>query len=201
MGAVAYHVPVWIQGARENALVDSGASVTMMSLEMFQTLGNIEMTETNSGVRVVEGIVDGSVLKVVGTVWVPIQIGDFVSEPHTILVVSGTKQKFILGLDFLDRFQVSIDTTNRALRMGSGTNKPVLIDVWPAFHAEAIINRVTSTNLITLPPRTSTSVEVSVGRGTSGSGKSVLRRWMGIKKSWCHVPCISYVKEKLALIV
>ena len=159
--ASAYFVDTQIAGKVVKSLVDTGACVTVMSERVFGGLPDFKLEPAPEGMRSFEGVVQGSELKVMGVAHIPIKIGNFMSGPHPVIVVPGTRTELILGLDFLDRYSISVDTCNRQLRIG-GPGKPIsYVDVKPQL-ASSSSYKVIVPKSTEIPPRTTKHVPVVV---------------------------------------
>ena len=88
-----------LKKARAPWLVDTGASITLMSDEYFKSIPNCKMD--SSPPFSVEGVIAGSQLDVLGQVNLPIKLGNFISKLHPIVIqcvhVKVTKSKRILN--------------------------------------------------------------------------------------------------------
>ena len=115
--ANAYYVKVKMQGVELEALVDSGAAITMILEDLFNSLKDVELISNGGGRSEFEGVVPGTKLHMKGSINVPLQIGSFTSPPHEIRIVADSNHSCIIGLDYLDRFYISIDTNGRQLRV------------------------------------------------------------------------------------
>ena len=129
--AGAYFVDIHIAGKAVSCLVDTGACVTVMSECLFRSLPNLELKSPPESMQVFEGVVQGSQLKAKGVVYTPIEIANFTSGPHPVVVAPSTRMECILGLDFLDKYSISVDTANRQLRICSSGKETVCVDVKP----------------------------------------------------------------------
>ena len=154
---VAYYIKACIQGVRRDMLVDTGASVTI-SHGYFQTIPNVKCKPAS--ISNVEGIVAGSQLELVGEITVPIKIGAFLSEPHKILIVKGMKYFGILGLDYLDRFYVSVDTNYRRLRIEPPGIFPISLAVKTVTAPNVTDYRAFSIDTVCLGPRSVQVIEL-----------------------------------------
>ena len=155
--ASAYYVPVCIQGIRVDALVDTGACVTLLSEEFFKSIPNINM-EPSPNLNL-EGISQGSKLNVVGSVRLPIKIGNFISDPQEILIVKGVTQCCLLGMNFLDKFGISVNTCKRCLTIaGSKYEQELPVKVVNL----AKEHKVVSVKQVELPARCAIPIDVMI---------------------------------------
>ena len=95
------------------AVIDSGATTSTMNLPTFRSLKPRYKLEP-SGIRV-HGV-SGQVLKVHGTVTLPIRIADNVY--HVSFVVLDSPEKMLLGADFLSVNDVKMDFGSGTARIG-----------------------------------------------------------------------------------
>ena len=172
--AVAYYTPVCIQGVREQALVDSGASVTMISENYACLMPNTWIKPLDGEFYSIEGVVQGSSLEMVGQLVVPIKLGKFISSNHRIVVVRGMKYSCILGMDFMERFFVSIDTTDRNLIIKPPGGVITRVDVTPVFASERP-QKVSALQRVEIPPKTMVRVRAKVNIPVTGLEMGVLR--------------------------
>ena len=156
--ATAYYLPICIQGVRTDALVDTGASITLMSDEYFKAIPNLKMD--SSPPFSVEGVIAGSQLDVLGQVNLPIKVGKFISKPHPIVIVKGASQLCLLGMDFLDRFHVSIDVTNRCVLVPSPSGEVEVVRVKILNYSQ--LHKVVAATKFEIPPRSALHVKVQV---------------------------------------
>ena len=159
---VAYYATACIQGVRVEALVDTGASVTMISEEIYNAIPNLSVAPTPSKFPELEGVVAGSKLDIVGEVNLPIKLGKFISPVHPIVIVRGTRSPCIIGLDFLDRFSINIDTANRILSVDPEHYPAFDIPLRPVFHKELVESRVINMNTVVVPPRTVSFIAIGL---------------------------------------
>ena len=159
--AGAYFVDVHIAGQVVNSLVDTGACVTVISEHLFKSLPNTQLENPPESMTGFEGVVQGSKLQVLGIITQPIMIGEFQSRPHKIVVVPGSRMECILGMDFLDKYCISVDTQARQLQIGVPGRNPVVVDVNPKFTPNHSYKVVVS-HITELPPRTMLHVPVQV---------------------------------------
>ena len=95
-----------------DALVDSGAVVSMMLEDLCKRLPNVSFYWKDDSEEDFEGLLKGSKLHVEGSVELPVWIGTFTSAPHRWRVIKDSNHDCILGLDFLDCFFISINTSD-----------------------------------------------------------------------------------------
>ena len=203
--ASAYYVQVCIQGVRTDALVDTGACVTLVSEDFFQSIPNLKLEPS---VINLEGIATGSRLDVRGVVHLAIKIGNFISEKHEILIVRGISQSCLLGMNFLDRFGVAIDTTKRCLSVpasGGRHDVPVKLVNLDKGH------KVVSVAKVQVPPRSGITLEVSVRdlhvdldgcvemEESSTANFLVPRSLHRVRKGLTHLDCLNITDEPIVI--
>ena len=159
--AGAYFVDVHIAGKTINSLVDTGACVTVISEHLFNSLPNVQLESAPESMKSFEGVVQGSKLQVLGLITQPIQVGDFQSEPHKIVVVPGSRMECILGMDFLDKYCISVDTKTRQLHIRVPGRSPLMVAVKPKF-TPSHSYKVVVAHITEIPPRTMLHVPVKV---------------------------------------
>ena len=113
--------------------------------------------------------IGGDITPVIGEIYVKVQMGNLLSAKHRVVIVDGDGGvvfPFILGIDFLDSYRMSIDTNLRALRRECLTGNDILI---PLQTSTSIDGVVTQERLV-IPARTVQllNVKVIVPDGTSG---------------------------------
>ena len=159
--AGAYFVDVHIADKVVNSLIDTGACVTVISEHVFRGLSNVKLESPPEGMQQFEGVVQGSKLKAIGVAHVRIRLGKFLSAPHQVVVVPGTRMECLLGLDFLDKYFISVDTVNRQLKIGDSADDLTYVDVKPKF-APSNSYKVVVSQITELPPRTMIDIPVTV---------------------------------------
>ena len=160
--ANAYFASAVIQGESVQALVDSGAMVTMISETFCATLPSTLVDHVGPDQLQYEGVVAGSKLDVVGSITVPIRIGEFISEPHRILVVAGIYSPCILGLDFLDRFYISIDAAGRQLVVKPPNLGGTTIELHTQFLSSTEPYRAINRVRLQIAPRSVALIQVAI---------------------------------------
>ena len=161
----AYYVESKLYAVETSALVDTGACACLVSEEFFHKLPTMDLKpSTNCGL---EGIVAGSALDVRGIISVPLQIGSHIFEPHNFLVARGIAQQCLLGIDFLDRFRITVNTDLRQLSIPSND---CTVDV-PVKTLHPVESKVESVHTVEVPPRTVCPIIVKVrGLGVDVQG-------------------------------
>ena len=126
--ALAYYVTVEVCGVIREALVDTGASLTMASDTLLASLPNYDLRPASVNVIT---CVSGTTLDIVGELYLSIKVDRLTSQPHRIIIVrdSSSNFPFILGLDFLDRHCISVDTSERRLNFQSSDGIESNIDL------------------------------------------------------------------------
>ena len=94
-------------------LVDTGSDVTLVSSEIFNQLGFNKMFLNEVSAKLNQA--DGDPLDVIGMTTIPLFIGGQLTA-HTVIVAGLGELDGILGIDFLSKNNVSIDTANGTLK-------------------------------------------------------------------------------------
>ena len=197
--AVAYYARVNVQGIRRDALIDTGASITMMSLDYFNAIPNVKFDQSPSSVFNIEGVVPGSKLDVVGSVTVPLKLGLFLSAPHQVIVCRDTRHEFLVGMDFLDRFFASVDTTCRMLRIKPPNSDLISVHLTPRFANDQKEYKVTCKTRVKIPPRSTSFLEVRV-ENLVGGGDGCIEPLGGDVRALMVPHCLATVKNGSAFI-
>ena len=163
--AIAYYVDVSVGKHSFEALVDTGSSVTMISRDVYNAMEKygkpIVPSNKNGGGATVQGIIEGQTMQIVGTVKVPLRMGNFSSEPHKLVVVEQASQKFILGLDFLDKYRITVDTSDRVLII-KAPRKIIRIPVRSVNMPGPEERNVVNCKTLVIPPRSGMDLDVKV---------------------------------------
>ena len=159
--ANAYFVELQIKDTLVYGLVDTGACVTMASREFIEQIPGCIIQTGPENMMDLAGVVPGSKLNTVGSVTAAIRIGKFVSPPHKIIIVADSSLQFLIGIDFLDKYYVSIDAVGRQLRIGTQEER-FYADIHPIFWPKQEAYKVVSTAPVLLGPRTCSTIEVKV---------------------------------------
>ena len=168
ISAVAYYVTVTIGPHSFEALVDTGSSVTMISGVVYNKIKNCSQPLIpNNNCSEIQGIVAGHTLKILGTVSVSLGINEFYSNAHKLVVVEQASQPFILGLDFVDKYRISVDTKDRMLII-ENPERTYGIPMKAVCILDSGEKTVVSCNHLTIPPRSGIDIDVKV-RNMSGS--------------------------------
>ena len=105
----------------------------------------------------------GSQLNVLGSITTPITIGCLVSEPHQIKVVADITGECIIGLDFMEKYFISVDTTNRQLTVQPPDAPGDSIAITPLFLPQADeFLRVVSNVRTEIGPRSVGRVQIKI---------------------------------------
>ena len=134
----------------------------MISREVYESIPNMKLLKPPETVNDLEGVVMGSKLDIIGVICVPIKLGPYLSKNHSILVANGTRNSCIIGMDFLDRFYISIDTTNRRLRISPPESEPSFVSISPSFLPTEDIYKVVNNAKVELSTRSVHCIEVRV---------------------------------------
>ena len=115
-GADAYYVNIKLGSLEVVALIDTGAMVTTLSVEVFDHCADLKKIIHPCILSHVVGMGDQSI-DVLGETQLPLDLGPVSSEPQRIVITEcdGGLFPFVLGLDFLDAYGLQIDTIRRQL--------------------------------------------------------------------------------------
>ena len=204
--AGAYFVPVDIGGVAVDALIDTGSCVCLMPEDIFVQLNNPVMLPARD--HGLEGIVSGSKLEITGSVIMPIKLGSFHSEPHEILVARGITQSLLLGIDFLDRFGISINTSERCMVVPAGSEDlsiPVkAIDISKG-------RRVVACKQMEIPKRCVANLEVRIdglsvsmdgcieGHVTDNPNYLIPRSLHSVRDGVTRVECLNFTEHNVVV--
>ena len=151
--ANAYFADVSMAGQTFEGLIDSGAAITLISKPLYDKLENVQLETPPDNFKQFGGVVPGSQLEVLGVINVPIQLGDFVSGPQCVVVVPGMQLECIIGLNFLDKYYISIDTVDRKLAIAPPGQEIVDVKLKPSFSPNCETYKVVCTDRLELKPR------------------------------------------------
>ena len=167
--ATAYYVSVEVAGVAREALVDTGATVTMATASILEAAPALKALLRPASVSHVTGI-SGRRVPLVGELCLPIVVRGFESEPHRIVVFDDVSETFpcILGLDFLDSYGLLINTVGRCLMGRSEAGQVVEIPLRAVWAGESVC-RVTCRERVVVPPRTCQFLQVNIGGVATGT--------------------------------
>ena len=114
-GANLQYVTMRVCGRETQALVDSGAQTSVMSLEFFNNLPREEAKLTETNLRVVSA--NGAPMKVMGTSEVEVAIGDHQATEKCV-IVDELNMTFILGLTAQKKLKLSIHPAESCVSIG-----------------------------------------------------------------------------------
>lgn len=114
--ASAYYLDVLVADAPCRALLDTGASVSLMTEDLLHRIPNWNQRLRPPTVERLTGV-DGGDLLVVGEVNISLKLGSFWSVPQRILVTHDfvANSELILGLDFVHLNKGIIDSINQRI--------------------------------------------------------------------------------------
>ena len=135
-------IHVNVQNVKVLALLDSGASISCLSLPMYTKLMS-DQTLQESKIPKVQGV-SGSTIQVLGKVLINFQIENMKLE-HTFYVLNTMVQSMILGYDFLDSHKAHFDFETHKLSLKPpGGDKPQQVNyVRKANHILRLAHSVT----------------------------------------------------------
>ena len=147
----------------------------------------------------VQGVVTGSRLEVVGTVTLPVGLGQFYAEPHPILVVKNAGHQCLLGMDFMDRFGVCVNTLDRTLEIANGTGRAEIIGVNLRFPLSTNSHKVVAHARTEIPPRTVMFVDVDV-KNVVGEAEGCIESLLRGEGKPMIPRCLTIVRDGIAKI-
>jgi transposase InsO family protein len=110
------------------ALVDSGSQVNGLSLDTYRKSGlQNKYPLQNSVIKVIEGV-SGETAEVLGAITLPINLGGITTSTE-FLVLQKLNYAAILGLEFLQNNNATLDFQNRVLSLQHGVTKVQLNNV------------------------------------------------------------------------
>lgn len=144
----------FIQGHRVSLLVDTGASVSCVSLPFLAKLKTPpNLMLRHKQVSHVRGV-NGDLLKVVGSIELPVKIQGLILY-HTFTVLATLYTPVILGLDFLEEHEASIDLKDKTLTLKDGIACVSML-------ANSQCGKATVAKNISIPPMTQCIVPVKL---------------------------------------
>uniref|UniRef100_A0A914XSF5 RNA-directed DNA polymerase n=1 Tax=Panagrolaimus superbus TaxID=310955 RepID=A0A914XSF5_9BILA len=185
---------VWFDGFKVNALMDSGASTSIIKDTV---VGQILSAKDKDGCRIVElpresyedkrliGA-DGNALMVVNCVKIPIAWGTCPTKVAKFFVVRGLQQNALIGTNVLQDDAGWIEALGSALK--SGVKGIQSVGVVQESQKQAFINRVgydvVAAKTIVIPPQTKVFVKVKTPK--TGSVSLIESKRVGIESGVCR---------------
>ncbi|KAF2345809.1 Transcription factor 25, partial [Trinorchestia longiramus] len=122
-----YFLSVKINGIMMDALFDNGAVVSVISENLLDTI-RPKPTLKNTSKTTLIGF-GGARVNVIGEVTVTVEAEELCALAFTLLVMSSrtTSQSLVLGLDFLEKYFMMIDTVYRELHYSPPNEKPCIL--------------------------------------------------------------------------
>ncbi|EGD79431.1 hypothetical protein PTSG_12973 [Salpingoeca rosetta] len=114
-GGVSLRVPIDVNGDRISALIDTGASVTLMSSDVYRRGRDGPLNSSDAVLRTA----DQGVLKVLGTTDCLFTIGT-AQLRHSVIVVDRLAHAVLLGADILSAMRALVDVADRCLILPEG---------------------------------------------------------------------------------
>ena len=108
-------IPISIFNINTQALVDTGAAASFISLELLTRLPNEKLKEDESFNALIFKTVSGETIKSKGKYELSIEISKKGEYEHSFYVLEKLNEGCILGIDFLTQHGVAIDPQNRRL--------------------------------------------------------------------------------------
>lgn len=148
-------VEITVKSRRTNALLDTGASITVASASFINKTSLARTSFQPSTHPVIKGVT-GVRLTVLGVLTVPISIGG-VKLSHPVHIIQELHYPFILGLDFLNKHKARIDFDSQVLLLPDENNDVHNIHLLSASERKA---RASSTVLI--PKRSEMNIPINI---------------------------------------
>ncbi|KAF2350021.1 Aspartic peptidase domain [Trinorchestia longiramus] len=122
-----YFLSVKINGILMDALIDNGAVVSVISENLLDKI-KPKPTLKNASKTTLIGF-GGARVNVIGEVTVTVEEEELCALAFTLLVVPSrtTSQSLVLGLDFLEKYFMMIDTVHRELHYSPPNEKPCIL--------------------------------------------------------------------------
>lgn len=144
------------------ALVDSGADLSLMSIDSYGKLDPVNCLTISNGKEQSLVGVTGHPIKVVKFVKIKFAIGGR-QLIHDFYVVKGTSRNMILGSDFFEAFEAKLDFSNKTLAIGKSI---VLLRDKSVQHSVSCIVRCRKTTVI--PARSVVHIHSGTSRRING---------------------------------
>ena len=169
--ADAYYVEIRIGMVEIMALVDTGAMVSTLTVDILNQNGELKKLLSPSELLTIAGLGNKAV-DVLGELHVPIQLGTLKSEHHRIVITESDGGTFpcILGLDFLDAYQIQVDTKDRVMRYQPKTGRQQIIPLQVSFCDTHDDSEVTAIRKLVIPGRTGRLIDVKVSANDKMEG-------------------------------
>ena len=118
-GAVSLRIPIKVNGAPMDALIDTGASVTLVSSDTYRAARDGPLMPSTTVLRTA----DQGVLKVLGVADFAFSIGS-TQLRHSAIVVDRLAHAVLLGADILSTMRALVDVAHRRLILPEGNLVP-----------------------------------------------------------------------------
>lgn len=148
-------VEISVKSKRTNALLDTGASITVASASFINKTSLAGTPFQPATHPVIKGVT-GAKLTVLGVLTIPISIGG-VKFSHPVHIIQDLHYPFILGLDFLNKHKARIDFNSQVLLLPDENSDVHNIHLLSASEGKA---RASSTVLI--PKRSEMNIPVNI---------------------------------------
>jgi len=163
-------VPTEVNGEQVNFLLDTGSAVTLLRQDVWKRCSTAaNQLEKWDGARLVG--VDGTPLSVIGSRKINFCFTG-VSFPHSVLVVESLLCEGILGMDFLEHNQCSIDLTREGGALFVGPHK-TRIGLTTTATAKCECASVTVAHTVCIPARSIVEITANV-QGSVSNGDAYL---------------------------
>ena len=121
-------IPIKIFSVNSQALVDTGAAASFVSLELLRKLPNEKLIEEERYPALIFKTVSGETIKSKGMFELSIEISGRHVFKHAFYVLEKLNEGCILGIDFLTKHGVAVDPKNRSLLL-KGLTEEILAKV------------------------------------------------------------------------
>ena len=162
------HAVVQLFGLTCSFLIDTGAAVSLISCNTWKRHSTVHELEPLLQRRLVS--VDGAPLHVFGTAQVSLMVAG-VQCTTNLVVVDGLTVEGILGLDFLQQYQCSVDVAKQHLYLHNGSLCVQLINQKPAANNAPVVATISEATMI--PAQSECEVLATV-KGSVASQQTLL---------------------------
>ena len=209
--AEAYYVAIKLGSLEIMALVDTGAMVTTLNEDVIKNNPELAAILSHCSILNITGVGDCAV-DVVGEINVPLKLHNLISEHHKIVVTEGDGGTFpcILGLDFLDVYQIQVDTVHRRLKYCTEKGLTYVIPLQISLYDDQDDSEIIAIRIIIIPARTGRLIDVRVmardniegcveARSELPEGCLVARSLNIIRRNRTKIEIINVLEEPLVI--
>ncbi len=108
-------IPITFYNIKAQALIDTGAAASFISLSLLKKLPLEKLVEKNRNNKPIFKTVSGDVIKVKGIYEIEIKLSNEHDYKHTFYILEHLDEGCILGIDFLHNHDIVINTKKRRL--------------------------------------------------------------------------------------